>query len=270
MEFPIALQLYSIRDEMANDFYGTLKKVKEMGYDGVEFAGLFGKSADEVKGYCDELGLTPISAHIPFGEMLNNPSVLDTYSQIGCKYAVIPYLLEKHRPGNEAFDEFVEGVKTLAAKANSLGMKMAYHNHDFEFEKIDGKYALDMIYDILSADLLETELDTCWVNVGGENPVDYIKKYADRVNILHLKDFAGSKSDNMYALIGIDEDEKKSQPTQFEFRPLGKGVQDFPSILAAAKQVGTQWVVVEQDMPSMDLSPLECAKTSIDYLKKEI
>ncbi len=267
MNFPIALQLYSVRDDMAADFEGTLKKVKALGYDGVEFAGLFGKSAAEIKNMCAEIGLNPISAHVPFIDMMNDPSLLETYAEIGCKYVVIPYLTEEYRPGNDKFAEVIDGAKMLGEKANSLGMKLCYHNHDFEFVKIDGEYALDILYKEVSADLLQTELDTCWVNVGGENPADYVRKYTGRAEIVHLKDFVGCKSDNMYALIGIDEDEKKDAKGKFEFRPLGLGVQDFPAILEAAKDAGALWVVVEQDQPTLGLAPIECAEKSINYIK---
>ncbi len=267
MKFPIALQLYSVREDMKADFKGTIQKAKDMGYDGVEFAGLYGKSAKEVKDICNEIGITPISAHVPFTDMMENPDLLETYAEIGCKYVVIPYLTEEYRPGQEKFNDVIEGAKVLGEKANSLGMKLCYHNHDFEFTKINGEYALDILYKEVSADLLQPQIDTCWVNVGGENPSDYIRKYNGRIEILHLKDFAGSKSENMYALIGIDEDEKKDTAGKFEFRPVGKGVQNFPDILVAAEEVNTKWVVVEQDNPSLDLSPLECAKVSIDYLK---
>lgn len=267
MNFPIALQLYSVRDEMAADFEGTLKKVKALGYDGVEFAGLFGKTAAEIKKMCAEIGLTPISAHVPFADMIADPDLLKTYAEIGCEFVVIPYLTEEYRPGADRFGEVIEGARLLGEKANALGMKLCYHNHDFEFVKLDGEYALDILYKEVPAELLETQLDTCWVNVGGENPAEYVRKYAGRVNILHLKDFVGGKSENMYALIGIDENEKKETAGKFEFRPLGKGVQDFPAILAAAKESGTRWVVVEQDSPSMGKTPLECAEISINYLK---
>lgn len=267
MKFPIAIQLYSVRDDMAADFEGTLKKVKALGYDAVEFAGLYGKSAAEVKKLCEEIGLVPLSAHVPFIDMMNDLSLLDVYAEIGCKFVVIPYLTEEYRPGNEKFADVIEGAKVLGKKANELGMKLCYHNHDFEFVKVDGEYALDILYKEVSADLLQTELDTCWVNVGGENPADYLRKYAGRAEILHLKDFVGSKSENMYALIGIDEDEKKETGGKFEFRPVGSGVQNFPAILAAAEESGVEWVVVEQDMPSMDKTPMECAEMSINYLK---
>lgn len=265
--FPIALQLYSVREDMEKDFEGTIRKVKKLGYDGVEFAGLFGKTAGEVKAICDKVGIIPISAHVTFTDMMEDPELLQTYAEIGCKFVVIPYLTPEYRPGNEKFGEVIEGAKKLGKIANALGMKLCYHNHDFEFVKIDGEYALDILYNEVSEELLETEIDTCWVNVGGENPADYVRKYAGRVNILHLKDFTGEKSDNMYALIGIDEDEKKQETNKFEFRPVGYGKQDFIAILEAAKESGTRWVVVEQDEPSMDKTRMECAKLSIEYLK---
>ena len=267
MNFPIALQLYTVRDELKADFEGTLKKVKALGYDGVEFAGLFGKSADEVKKMCEEIGLVPISAHVPFVDMMENPQLLETYAEIGCKYVVIPYLTEEYRPGEEKFAEVIEGAKLLGSKANELGMKLCYHNHDFEFTKINGEYALDILYKEVSQDLLQTELDTCWVNIGGEDPAQYIRKYSGRCEVVHLKDFVGGKTENMYALIGIDEDEKKDTGVKFEFRPVGYGVQNFPDILEAAKDAGALWVVVEQDQPNMGKTPMECAEMSINYLK---
>ena len=267
MRYPVALQLYSVRDDMEKDFYGTLKNVKAMGYDGVEFAGLFGHPAAEVKAWCEETGLTPISAHVPFVDMVNDPSILEDYAAIGCKYVVIPYLTEEYRPGSEKFGEVIKGAAMLGEKAKALGMTLAYHNHDFEFTKINGAYALDILYSEVPASLLQAELDTCWVNVGGEDPAKYVRKYAGRVDVLHLKDFAGSKTENMYALIGIDEDEKKETGGKFEFRPVGYGKQDIPTILAAADASGVKWLVVEQDNPSMGLSALACAEKSIGYLK---
>ena len=267
MKFPIALQLYTVRENMATDFEGTLKKVKKMGYEGVEFAGLFGKTAKEVKAMCETIGLIPVSAHVPFLDMMNDPSILKIYAEIGCEYVVIPYLIEEYRPGQEKFNEVIEGAKILGEKANALGLKLAYHNHDFEFEKINGEYALDILYKEVPASLLQTQLDTCWVNVGGESPVAYLKKYAGRAEMVHLKDFVGNKSENMYELIGIDEGRKKETVGKFEFRPLGSGIQDFPAILIAAEEAGAKWVIVEQDKPSLGLTPLECAKSSIDFLK---
>lgn len=267
MSLPIAVQVYSVRDDAAKDFRDTLEQIKKMGYDGVEFAGLYGYAPADVKKMCEEIGLIPISAHVPYYEILSNPeAVLSQYADIGCKYVAIPYLTEECRPGTDGFTDVVKNAELFGKVAKSLGMTLLYHNHDFEFEKLDGKYALDILYDTVPAELLQTELDTCWVNIGGEDPASYIRKYNGRTPVVHLKDFVGGKSNNMYALIGIESDES-SAPTQFEFRPVGYGNQNFPEIIAASKESGAEWVVVEQDSPSMGLTPMESIKKSIDYLK---
>ncbi|MBQ8783199.1 MAG: sugar phosphate isomerase/epimerase [Clostridia bacterium] len=273
MSFPVAVQLYSVRDNMAEDFEGTIKKVKEMGYDGVEFAGLYDNAPEKVKAICEENGLVPISAHVSYDELAADPEkVIGDYATIGVKYIAIPYAVEERRPGAELFDETVEGIRKFAGIAKKYGITMLYHNHDFEFKKVDGVYGLDLLYSTLSADELQTELDTCWVNVGGENPADYVVKYSGRAPVVHLKDFVMSGKDKpakMYALIGIDDgaqsDEEEGE--DFAFRPVGYGVQDMPAILEACKKAGTGWVVVEQDSPSMGKTPLESIKMSIDYIK---
>lgn len=266
-DFLLGIQLFTVRNELAEDFVGTLKKIKEMGYDGIEFGGtICGYSAAEVKKICKEIGLIPFSAHITLVDMLKNPDILKIYQEIGCDYTVIPYLEEGYRPGEPKFNDVIEGAKMLGKKANELGMKMCYHNHDFEFDKIGDEYAIDVIYREVAADLLQPEFDTCWVKVSGVEPVDYIRKYAGRQEILHLKDYVGGRTENMYGLIGIDENEVKDTGGKFEFRPVGYGVQNFSEILEAAKEVGIKWVIVEQDQPSMGKTPLECAEMSINYL----
>ncbi len=267
----VALQLYSVRQDLEKDFWGVLKQVKEMGYTGVEFAGLYGNEPAEVKKMCEEVGLIPLSAHVPLQEFINDlEGTVEIYKRIGCQYVVIPYLEEKYRTDRAVFAETTQLIKKIGASVKNAGMVLGYHNHDFEFEKMDGKYILDILYEEVSPELLQTQIDTCWVNVGGENPADYVKKYAGRIPIVHLKDFAGSKSENMYALIGIDDDKKSEANGVFEFRPLGKGLQNIPSIVAAADEGGAQWVIVEQDAPSMGLTALECTKESIKYLLTEV
>ena len=268
MSLPIALQLYSVRHEMKNDLPATLKKVKEMGYDGVEFAGLFDRDPAEIKALCKECGLVPISAHVPVKEMIEDAdATFQTYAAIGTRFAAIPFLPDEYRPAHEKFEEMIEMIKRFGAIAKKYGIQLLYHNHDFEFVKLDGTYGLDVLYREVSADLLQTELDVCWVNVGGEDPADFIAKYAGRTPVVHLKDFVGEKAENMYELIGEKTVAAPKRPEGFEFRPVGYGKQDFPAILAAAKKSGAEWVVVEQDSPSMGLDELACAKKSIEYLK---
>ena len=273
MSFPVALQLYSVRDAMAEDFAGTIKAVKEMGYDGVEFAGLFGKSPEEIKALLDETGLVPISAHVPYDEIEADPEkVIGDYAKIGCKYIALPYAVPERRPGAELFEDTVEGIRKFAAIGKKYGITFLYHNHDFEFVKIGDTYGLDLLYSKLTPDELQTELDTCWVNVGGENPAKYVEKYSGRAPVVHLKDFYMSgkgKPAKLYQLIGIDDGAQDAEEEEsFGFRPCGYGVQNFPEILEACKKAGTEWVVVEQDQPALNKTPVECAKMSIDYVKE--
>ncbi|MBO5110225.1 MAG: sugar phosphate isomerase/epimerase [Clostridia bacterium] len=268
MALPIALQLYTVRDILEKDFVGTLKAVKEMGYDGVEFAGLYGRTPTEIKTILADLGLVAVSAHVPYAELTADAeNTLKAYKEIGCNYVAVPYMTEEYRPGAAKFEEAIANIRKIAEVAKSLGITLLYHNHDFEFVKVNGEYGLDVMYTEIPADLLETEIDTCWVKVAGEDPAAYVLKYTGRAPVVHLKDFAGERSNNMYKLIGLNEEKKEEAENKFEFRPVGHGKQDFPAIIAASEQAGAKWLVVEQDEPSMGKTRLECAEMGRAYLK---
>ena len=268
MKLPVAIQVYSLRDEASADFEGTLAKIKELGYDGVEFAGLYGHTAEEVRDLCKKYDLNPISAHVPFFDMLKNPDGLFAqYAAIGCKYVAIPSISAEWRPGTTNFDCYAFDIIAMLGKAaKKAGIQLLYHNHDFEFTKVNGEYGLDLIYANIPSALLKTEIDTCWANVGGVNPAEYVLKYSGRAPVVHLKDFFGKKTDDMYELIGV-ENKAPARPEGFEYRPVGYGLQDIPSIIKASKEAGAEWLIVEQDKASMGLTPMECAAKSIEYLR---
>ncbi len=268
---PVAVQLFSVRDALDADFEGTLRKIKEMGYDGVEFAGLHGHDPLEVRALCEEIGLVPMSAHVPFYDMLADPDgVFASYQKIGMKYMVIPYLEPDCRSDTPRWAQTMVDVRNLSELAKKYGFVMLYHNHDFEFKKLGDTYVLDYMYDTIPADLLQTEIDTCWTNVGGEVPAAYVRKYTGRAPVVHLKDFVmpGKKPENMYELIGIKPEGEAAPEEAFAFRPIGYGVQDIPAILEAAVDAGAEWVVVEQDRPSMGKTPMESIAMSREFLKK--
>ena len=269
-QLPVGLQLYSVRDDMASDFKGTLQKVKAMGYEGVEFAGLFGHSPADIKAMCAEIGLNPISAHVPLADMLADiDQVIADYKAIGCQYIVVPYVTEERRPGGELFNQMVEEIRSIGQKCKEAGLTLLYHNHDFEFAKTEsGEFGLDYLYANVPADLLQTELDQCWVRYAGQDPVAYLQKYEGRSPVVHLKDYyaSGEQTEDPYALIGLNEGEKKEN-TAFEFRPLGYGVQDVKALMKAAKHAGSQWLIVEQDQPSMGKTPLECVALSMETIE---
>lgn len=271
MALPVGVQLYSIRDSVEADMHAALAQVKELGYDGVEFAGLYGNKPADIRAWCAELGLNPISSHVPLDDMLaDTEGTLAAYKEIGVRFVVVPYVTEERRPGAAKFDETIEEIARIGKIAADMGLTLLYHNHDFEFHKVGGEYGLDILYKRVPAAYLQTELDTCWVNVGGENPADFVRKYTGRAPVVHLKDFhmSGKLPKHLYALIGLDEDKTDDEPSTFEFRPCGCGMQDMPAILAASVDAGAEWVIVEQDEPSMGLSRMECIAKSRENLRK--
>lgn len=266
---PLALQLYSVRDSLEADFKGTLQRVKDMGYSGVEFHDLFGIDPKEVKKWVTEIGLVPVSAHIPLDDMIADPDkTIGAYKEIGCSYVAMPWLAEERRPGQPLYDETIKAIEKLAAYCKANDMKLLYHNHDFEFVKPEGsdEYCLDIMYNNIPD--LYAELDLCWVKVAGEDPVKYIKKYAKRSPVIHYKDFymPGKKAQNLYKLIGTTVEEVEDDAI-FEFRPIGYGQQswmDITDAVVATQYIG--WVIVEQDEPSLGMVPLDCVKKSLDYI----
>jgi len=264
---PIGVQVYSVRDYAEKDFRGTMQALKDMGYDFVELAGLYNYSADEIRQILDEVGIPAVSAHVPYVELLADPAgTIAKYQKIGVKFIAFPYLNDDVRHGTPAFPQTLENMRKICEVAKEMGMTMLYHNHDFEFIKMeDGKYAFDYMYEAIPADLLQTEIDTCWVNVAGENPSEYIRKYAGRCPVVHLKDFyKEGKAEGMYELIGVEK--KEESKGVFEFRPVGYGLQDIPSIVKASEESGAGYLVVEQDR-SIGRTSLEAVELSIKYLK---
>ena len=272
-QFKVALQLYSVRDDMAKDMEGTLKAVKDMGYDYVEFAGYFDRTAQEVRDMLDKVGLKAVSVHQVYDVFLEDQqAAIDYLKTIGVSYSAVPWMDVAKHAGHGRFDQTVAEFLMVGAALKEAGIQLLYHNHDFEFETYEGKFLLDWLYDSVSADLLKTEIDTCWVRYAGQDPASYIRKYTGRSPVVHLKDFTcdNFSAGPVYALIDEKGQEGKKpsrEEVNFKFQPVGYGVQDIPAILAAAEDAGADVVVVEQDQ-SLERPALEAVKMSRDYLKK--
>jgi len=265
----IGYQLYSAREEMANDFRGTLEKVKALGYDAVEFAGLFGRAPGEIRKMLDEVGLTAISAHVPYDVIrADMDQAIRDYQQIGCRYITVPFLGDQDRPGAPGFAKVIALIRQFGEKCKKAGITLLYHNHDFEFVQVSGMYGLDFLYDAVPAEYLETEIDTCWVRYAGEDPAAYIRRYASRCPIVHLKDYVGVKGGAQpYALINADgSDDGKNENVAFQFMPVGYGCQDVAAIIRAGLESGAHTFIVEQDQ-WYDRHPLEAARMSLETVK---
>jgi len=266
----IGYQLYSAREDCAKDLMGVLKQLKELGYDGVEFAGFYGHTPEEIRAMLDEVGLVAISDHVPYAVIRQDMfKVISDHLTIGCKYIAVPFLMEEDRPGHPGFATVIRTIQKFGRLCREAGIQLLYHNHDFEFEKVSGMYALDFLYAAIDEDTLKTEIDVCWVNYSGEDPAAYITKYAGRAPIVHMKDFVGSKSGAQpYALVNADgTDDGKAASTTFEFRPVGHGCQDVRKIVDAGLAAGAFCFIVEQDQ-WYERTPMQAAAMSIESLHK--
>lgn len=259
----IAIQLYTLRDNMSQSVEETLAAVSKMGYDGVEFAGLYGKTGEEMLALCKKYSLEPISAHISVADS-EKPEVLSEYAKIGIKYAVIPGTA---KPDEENYREKIRMVGGICDVFAKCGFIPGYHNHSYELEReFEGERYLDLLFSA-NPDI-KTELDFCWLKFGGGEPLDYINKYAGRVDIIHTKDFVSEKYGKTSR--GIDARVPLDEGLDFDQRPVGDGVIDAEVIVSAAKKVGTEWLVVELDTPQRGMTALECAARSVENLKKLI
>lgn len=270
-QFHVGIQLYGVRNAMERDFEGTLKALADMGYEYVEFAGYYGHTAEEIKAILDKYGLKCISAHQALDFYDEDPDAAAEFLKaFGVKYSVIPWYGKEKLAGTDEWEASAARFKKVGAVLKAHGMKLGYHNHDFEFEKHEGKYLHDYIFDEVG-DLIDPELDTCWVHYAGINPADKIREFAGRVEIVHLKDFVckelgGGPAYDLIDNSGKGLGKKSHEDNGFQFRPLGTGRQNFLEILEACEASGTEYVIVEQDQ-TYDIPELEAAKISRDYLR---
>ena len=247
-KIPIALQLYTVRDDAEKDFAGTIKQVAGIGYYGVELAGYAGHTAAEVKQILDDNNLKVVGGHVGYDQIASETDkVIAEYSAFGAKYVAIPWIGEDKRQTLDDYKKLGASFAELGAKLKPAGITLLYHNHAFEFEKFGGdEYGFDALFAAADPSLLKVEMDTFWVKKGGEEPANYLRKYAGRVPLVHLKD------------MGDDGD----------FRPVGEGNIDYPALFAAAEEAaGTEYYIVEQDS-CKTATPLESVAISFANLKK--
>ena len=223
---PIALQLYTVRGETERDFAGTLAKVARIGYTGVEFAGYGGLTAAELKTLLDDLGLKAAGGHVGLHEFENDlNAVLDYHSSIGNTIIAIPYLDESLRKDAASWKNLAIKFTDIGRKCAERGITLCYHNHDFEFKNYDGVFGFDLLYGNSDPQFLQAELDLYWIKKGGQDPAEYVRKFAGRAPLLHIKDM----------------------DTQGDFAEFGEGIIDWDPIFAIADHSGTKWYIVEQD-----------------------
>ncbi|MFO7622583.1 MAG: sugar phosphate isomerase/epimerase [Bacteroidales bacterium] len=261
----VGLQLYTIRDAMAADVAGSLKKVSDLGYKYVELADyadgkFYGFEPAEFKKMVNDLGLEIISSHTQVegeGVTLDTArKMAEAHAKIGSKYCIQPWIVEEMRTTVESYQRMAANWNQVGQIMKEFGMQFGYHNHNFEFATVEGKVPyFDVMLAELDKDLVIMELDMFWTTKAGHNPVDIIKKYPGRFHLFHLKD--------MYT-----HEEPFFEVIKDDLAPVGAGVINFKEILAVKDIAGMKYMIVEQDDSRGDM--WADVKTSITNMNTKI
>ncbi len=241
----LGIQLYTVRDNCKSDFAGTVKELAGMGYSGVEFAGLYGDmEPDQLSSFLKDLGLVAAGQHVSLDDILNPDSAAYRYAAgLGCPYVTTSLCGEVAKDWKAIIPKCVQAASVAASK----GCVFTYHNHAQELMRIDGVTAEDMLFNAPGEHRPAFELDTYWIKKGGEDPVEYIRRYKGRVPQVHLKDM--DRADG-------------------SFTEVGEGLMDLPAIYKAAGESGAEWIIVEQDVckrPALESARMSC-KAALAHL----
>ncbi|OFX14258.1 MAG: hypothetical protein A2Z18_04345 [Armatimonadetes bacterium RBG_16_58_9] len=242
---PVALQLYSLRSDVyaaGSDLLGVLRTVADIGYKGVEMAKLGGLDPREIAGIASDLGLTITSTHTALPTPENINEVVDTHAALGTTRVVSGF-------GPDNF-KTVDAVRVAASKFSRAaallkphGMTFGFHNHWWEFSKIEDKYVYDVLLE--EAPDVFSELDTYWCAFAGADPAEIVSRHKSRLPLLHLKDGMLDQGDRGHLAVG-------------------SGKMDIPSVVSAADPSVLDWLIVEID--SCPTGMLEAVKQSYSYL----
>lgn len=270
MGLPPGIQLYSVRDDMAKNVPATLKKLRSIGYVEVEPAG-FGKySAKEFRALLDDAGLRAPSAHLKLTPTDLSPQFEDA-NALGAHYAVSSSLQTAMHPpenspgkprgmaplGADGFKRLADAMNDIGAKARAAGLQYAYHNHNYEFEKMpDGTFGYDILIHRTDPGLVKFEADCGWMCAGGADPASYFLKYPGRFKMVHVKEFQPMAAPST----------SLSGPSRPKGTDLGQGFIDYRPIFAAGRKAGIEHAFSEQEEP-FPVSQMASAEAAFRFLK---
>lgn len=254
--------LYILRDECGQDLAAVLKKLAELGFDGIEFLGFFGRTAQEVRKMLDEYGLEALGNHVAYQNLLADAeSVLAFHQQVGCSYLTVADL------PLEPFADVAAHLDLLAEKAAARGIRLLYHNHDQELiEKTDGQENLAYILDHTRPSTLAFEPDLGWIEIGGGDCAHYLTRYADRCPVIHLKDYYASDNTKLGRVREFVPQRGTAERGHFEFRPTGYGVLNLPRLMPLCLNCQPEWLVMDHDL-AYERSSYGDLKLSLDYTR---
>jgi sugar phosphate isomerase/epimerase len=262
---PLGLQLYTVREDLAKDFAGTLNKIKAIGIRTVQTADLAanGRDAMQLRKIFNDMGLTWESSHASGDELrISAPQTIDRAKAAGLKNLVCsfpPYPADQGAvlagPTLDDWKRNAEACNKIAELCKKVGLTFSYHNHNVEFKKLGGAYAYDVLLRELDPTLVQMEMDIGWVVASGADPVDYLTRFPARYRSLHIKDLKPQ---------GVPNTDLKMVSAI-----IGKGIVDWTRVLAAARKASVHNAYLEIEEP-YDPSPLEMVRSSYEYLKGRI
>jgi sugar phosphate isomerase/epimerase len=250
----MALQMYTLRDPAQKDLAGTLKKVREMGWEYVQWSGMPNLPAEKIRAALDTAGLQAIAAHIDVGPFEKDfGGNVKFWKTVGVKDLAPGGMMNDCKNSLQAWLKGAHRLDELGAKLHAAGLRLSYHNHAFEFEKFagDNRPKLDILMESTKPANLCAELDLAWAYVAGVDPAVYIRKYKGRCPVVHAKDVVKAKNGKA-----------------MQFKPLGQGELNWPEIFAAGDEAGIEWYVYEQD--SGEGSPFDYVHASYEFLVKQM
>jgi sugar phosphate isomerase/epimerase len=226
----IGVQLYTVRDAVQRDLEGTLARVAAIGYQEVEFAGYAGRTAAQVRDAVRRAGLSAPAAHVPLAALGQGwDRVLDDARTVGHRYLVMPWLDEKDRPNLDAYRRIADRLNRAGEAASRAGLRFAYHNHAFEFARMENRLPYDVLLEATDPAHVLFELDLYWITKGGQDPLAYFARSPGRFPLVHVKDSAG--------------------PPEHQMADVGAGTIEWARIFAHRKQAGIEHFFVERDDP---------------------
>ncbi len=230
---------------MQHDLDGTLSKVAEIGYREVELAGYFGRTPKDFKASLERAGLIAPSSHVDFNTLADKwPSALEAANILGQQYIVCPSIDEKVRQEPGGWEKAAETLNHVGEAAQKAGIQFAYHNHDFEFQPVQGKLPYDILLEKTDPRLLKMEMDIFWLTKGGGDPRAYFRRYPGRFPMVHVK--------------GRDRKGEMSEVAK-------DNTIDWPGIFALSQEAGIQHYFVEHDNPTDELASI---RASFNYLRE--
>jgi sugar phosphate isomerase/epimerase len=262
----VGVQLYTLRDRMEEDFEGTVERVAEIGYDEVEFAGYFDRSPEDVRALLDRLDLTSPSTHIGLATLREDvDGTLDAAATIGHRFLTIPSVPRGSGGALQEDDwhEFAEEFNRIGEDARERDLRLAYHNHSFEFTPAgEGTTGFDVLLTETDPDLVAFELDLFWAVLAGQDPVDLFERYPGRFALWHVKDLKNIESTRTAA----EEGREGRRQVMQNMAAVGEGEIDFARIFEHAETSGLEHFFVENDAPQDSVKNVETSFANLTAL----